>query len=156
MADDGDAGTLDHGTENAALREALAAVHAAVWGYGVVGAALGAEAQGPAESSETALRDARDQVVALLTGRRTEPVRAEGAYALPFPVLSPTDATELAVVIEEGLAAAWVRVLDQAVERTTRELAMTALAATEVRAVAWRSSAGRPTATSPFPGLPAS
>ena len=31
---------LDAGTENAALGEALAAEHAAVWGYGVVGAAL--------------------------------------------------------------------------------------------------------------------
>ena len=61
---------------------------------------------------------------ALLDDRDAEPVRAEGAYALPFPVLSPIDAAALAVVLEDGVAAAWVRVLDQAAERSTRELAV--------------------------------
>ncbi|MFL6098069.1 MAG: DUF4439 domain-containing protein, partial [Blastococcus sp.] len=40
MADDKVPGALDQGTENAALNDALAAEHAAIWGYGVVGAAL--------------------------------------------------------------------------------------------------------------------
>jgi hypothetical protein len=52
------------------------------------------------------------------------------------------------------VAAAWVRVLDQAVERTTRELAIGALTAAEVRAVGWRLAAGQSPATSAFPGLP--
>ena len=156
MADDSGPGTLDQGTEDTALREALAAEHAAVWGYGVVGAALDAGSQELAQTSETAHRDVRDRVVALLTERGADPVRAEGAYGLPFPVLSPTDASALAVVLEEGVSAAWVRVLDQAVERTTRELAMTALAATEVRAVGWRTAAGQTPVTRAFPGLPTS
>jgi hypothetical protein len=100
-------------------------------------------------------RDVRDQVITLLAGRDTEPVRAEGAYALPFPVLSATDAAALAVVLEDGVAAAWVRVLDQSVERSTRELAVGALTATEGRAVAWRAAAGRTPTNSAFPGLPA-
>ena len=154
MADDGGPGTLDQGTEDAALREALAAEHAAVWGYGVVGAALEADAQPLAQTAETAHRDVRDRVVALLSERRADPVRAEGAYGLPFPVLSPADASALAVVLEDGVSSAWVRVLDQAVERTTRELAMTALAATEVRAVGWRTAAGQTPVTRAFPGLP--
>ena len=58
-------------------------------------------------------------------GRRA--VGAEGGYALPFPVLSEIDAAALAVVLEDGVAAAWVRVLDQAAERATRELAVGAL-----------------------------
>jgi hypothetical protein len=154
MADDtSDPAALDEGTENAALREALAAEHAAVWGYGVVGAALDANAQGQAAVSETAHRDVRDRVITLLAGRHIDPVRAEGAYALPFPVLSATDAAALAVTLEDGVAAAWVRVLDQAVERTTRELAMGALSATEVRAVGWRVAAGQSPVTSAFPGL---
>src|SRR5687768_16358956 len=126
MADD-DASALDEGTENAALGEALAAEHAAVWGYGVVGAALGPDTQPAATASETVHRDVRDQVVLLLASRDAEIVRAEGGYALPFPVLSEVDAAELAVVLEDGVATAWVRVLDQAVEPSTREFAVGAL-----------------------------
>jgi Domain of unknown function (DUF4439) len=155
MADhNADPGSLDEGTENAALREALAAEHAAVWGYGVVGAALGTSAQGLATASETAHRTIRDQVVVLLAERGAGPVDAEGGYALPFPVLSGTDAAALAVVLEDGVASAWVRVLDQAVERTTRELAVAALTAAEVRAVGWRTTAGQTPATRALPGLP--
>jgi len=58
------------------------------------------------------------------------------------------------VVLEDGTAAAWVRVLDQSVERSTRELAVEALSAAEVRAVAWRSAAGQTPVTRAFPGLP--
>jgi hypothetical protein len=154
MADDSDPGALDARTENTALRTALAAEHAAVWGYGVVGAALDASAQGLAEVSETAHREVRDRVVELLAERGAEPVGAEGGYALPFPVLSGTDASALAVVLEDGVAAAWVRVLDQAVERSTRELAVGALTAAEVRAVGWRAAAGQTPSTRAFPGLP--
>ena len=153
MADD-NSGALSTRTENTALGEALAAEHAAVWGYGVVGAALPAEAQGQAAVSETAHRDVRDRVIELLAERGTDPVAGEGAYALPFPVLSATDAAALAVVLEDGVAAAWVRVLDQAVERSTRELAIGSLTAAEVRAVGWRVTAGQTPATRAFPGLP--
>ena len=76
MADDAESGALDEGTENAALREALAAEHAAVWGYGVVGAALAVEARPPATAAETAHRDVRDQVTALLEERARRPGRS--------------------------------------------------------------------------------
>ena len=152
MADDG-TGTLDEGTENTALSAALAAEHAAVWGYGVVGAALGPAGQEGAAASEIAHRDVRDQVTTLLTGRGADVVGAEGGYALPFPVLSEVDAATLAATLEEGVAEAWVRVLDQAAERTTRELAVGALSAAEVRAVSWRTAAGQQPVTRPFPGL---
>ncbi len=153
MADD-TSGTGGLDAENAALGEALAAVHAAVWGYGVVGAALGEGANSTASAAETAHRDVRDRVTALLVERDTEPVGAKGGYDLPFPVLSPVDAAALAVVLEDGVAAAWVRVLDQAAERATRELAVVALGDAEVRAVGWRAAAGQTTVTRAFPGLP--
>ena len=152
--DDSGTGALDEGTENAALGEALAAEHAAVWGYGVVGAALGAEARPFAAASETAHRDVRDQVVTLLAGRDAEIPRAEGGYALPFPVLSEVDAAALAVVLEDGVAAAWVRVLDQAADRAVREFVVGYLAAAETRAVSWRGAAGTTPVTTAFPGLP--
>lgn len=156
MADDNKGlGALDESTENAALGDALAAEHAAVWGYGVVGAALGGDArQQAAAAAESAHRDVRDQVSALLAGRKADVVDAKGAYALPFPVLSAVDAAALGAVLEDGVAAAWVRVLDQAAERSTRELAVGVLSAAEVRAVGWRAAAGRTPITRAFPGLP--
>ena len=154
MADDAESGALDEGTENAALREALAAEHAAVWGYGVVGSALTVEARPPATTAETAHRDVRDRVTAMLQERGADPVTAEGAYSLPFPVLSDVDAAALAVVLEDGVAGAWVRVLDQAVQREVRELAVGWLTGAEARAVWWRRAAGTVPVTSAFPGLP--
>ena len=142
------------GPEDAALQDALAAAHVAVWGYGVVGAALPEPDRGPADLALAAHRDVRDRVAGLLDSRGADPVAAEAAYALPFPVLSPVDAAELAVTLEEGVAAAWTWVLDQAGERSTRESAVTALADAELRAVGWRTAAGRSLVTDPFPGLP--
>ena len=154
MADDTTPGDLDEGTENAALGNALAAEHAAVWGYGVVGAALAGSARQQAADAETAHRDVRDQVSALLATRKADVVDAQGAYALPFPVLSDVDAAALGAVLEDGVAAAWVRVLDQAAERSTRELAVGVLSAAETRAVGWRVAAGQTPVTRAFPGLP--
>jgi Domain of unknown function (DUF4439) len=154
MADDKAPGALDQGTENAALNDALAAEHAAIWGYGVVGAALDGTARQAAEDAEAAHRDVRDQVGALLSGRHADVVDARGAYALPFPVLSAVDAAALGAVLEEGVATAWVRVLDQAAARSTRELAVGVLSAAEVRAVGWRVAAGKTPITNAFPGLP--
>jgi hypothetical protein len=141
-------------TENAALREALAAEHVAVWGYGVVGAALGPDGRNRAASAEDAHRDVRDRLTALLADRKAEPVEEQAAYTLPFPVLSAVDAAALGVVLEDGAAAAWVRVLDQASERATRELAVGMLSAAEIRAVSWRGAAGKKPVTSALPGLP--
>ena len=104
MADDGPGTSSESPTaaEDAALQDALAAAHTAVWGYGVVGAALPLEARGPVVAAEQAHRDLRDDVAALLTSRGVDPVAAEAAYSLPFPVLSATDAAVLAVTLEDG------------------------------------------------------
>jgi hypothetical protein len=155
MADDGTDEGAALADESAALGLALGAEHAAVWGYGVVGAALDPASRGAAAGAEAAHRDARDRVIALLAGRSVQPTPAQGAYALPFPVLSPVDGAALAVVLEDGVAAAWVRVLDQAAEATTRELALEALSGAEVRAVSWRTVAGQTPVTTALPGLPA-
>src|SRR3954451_16874329 len=106
MADDGTA--VNTRTETTALRDTLAAEHAAVWGYGVVGVALPPDERQAAADSETAHRDVRDRVVALLDERTAAPLPAQGAYALPFPVLTAVDAAKLAVVLEDGVASAWV------------------------------------------------
>src|SRR3954454_5613065 len=146
--------TVDTRTETTALREALAAEHTAVWGYGVVGAALDPDARGPAADCELVHRDVRDRLGELLDERKADPVPAQAGYSLPFPVLSAVDAASLAVVLENGVAAAWVQVLAGAVERDTRQLAVDTLTSTELRAVLWRAAAGKTPVTSALPGLP--
>jgi uncharacterized protein DUF4439 len=152
VADDGTTG--DGSAEDAALRDVLAAEHAAVWGYGVVGAALPEDRRGLAGVPEWAHREARDRLAALLDERDAEPVPAQGGYQLPFPVLSPVDAAALAVVLEEGVSAAWVVLLDAAQQATVRRIAVEALGAAEERAVVWRAAAGRTPVTTAVPGLP--
>jgi hypothetical protein len=151
VADDG---ALTQATEDAALQEALAAEHAALWGYGVVGAALPGAARDPAAAAQAAHRDVRDRLAALLDSHGADPVPPRAGYALPSPVRSATDAAALAVTLEEGVEASWVRVLDQAASADTRGFAMDALAAAEVRAVGWRQAAGRDPVTTALPGLP--
>ena len=155
MADDG-SGATGGGPEVAALQEALAAEHAAVWGYATVGAALPGSARGPVTVADTAHRDVRDQLTELISSRGADPAPARGGYTLPFPVLSAVDAARLAVTLEQGTAAAWAWVLDQATERSTREWAVTVLGDAEVRAVGWRTRAGTTPVTTAFPGLPSS
>ncbi|MGY1739776.1 MULTISPECIES: ferritin-like domain-containing protein [unclassified Blastococcus] len=154
MADDGEAGGADP-AEDGALRAVVAAEHAVVWGYGVVGAALPPADRGPAAEAENAHRAVRDRLAALLDERGLDAVPAEAGYELPFPVLSPVDAAALAAVLEGGASAAWVALLADAVEPATRTLAVQELGAAEVRAVRWRAAAGQTPATTPFPGLPA-
>ncbi len=141
------------GREGDALRATLAAEHAAVWGYGVVGAALPPEGRAPAGAGEQAHRDARDRLAALLDEHDADPVPAEAGYTLPFPVLSAVDAAALAVVLEEGVSASWAALLDAAGRSAVRRLAVDALGAAEVRAVAWRVAAGRSPVTVALPGL---
>jgi len=147
-------GGADLRPENAALQEVLAAEHTAIWGYGVVGDALPAAQRATAETAEAAHRDARDTLAQLLDSRGADPVAARAAYAVPFPVASAKDAAALAVRLEDGTARTWVRLLDQAVQRSTRQLAVDGLTACELRAVGWRTAAGQAPVTVPFPGLP--
>jgi len=153
MADDSGS-EVSTRTETTALQDALAAEHTAVWGYGVVGAALAGSARQPAADSEAAHRNVRDRLVALLEQRKTDPVPAKAGYTLPFPVLSAVDAAKLAVVLEDGVESAWVHVLGGAADHDVRGFAVDTLSATEVRAVVWRTTAGQTPVTAAFPGLP--
>jgi hypothetical protein len=142
-------------TGNAATTDALggglSAEHAAIFGYGVVGAHLEGDLQIVARQVEAAHRDRRDTVALRIAAAGGTPEPAAAAYAMPFPVTDPATAMKLAVALEEGAAGAW----RQALGMTTgedRKIALDALTAAAVQATRWRVAAGIVPVTVPFPG----
>ncbi len=130
----------------AALQAALAAEHAAVYGYGVAGAMLTRAALARARADWTAHQVARDTLEAMLTGLGAVPVAASPAYELPFAVTGAASAKRLAAALEEGVTRAYlglVAVNDQAL----RTFGAKAMQTAANRAVAWRGT------TVAFPGI---
>ena len=95
----------------AALQSALAAENAAVYGYGVAGAQLGATARNLALRNWTQHQMARDRLEAMLTSLGVKPVAAHPAYQLPFPVHSTGAAISLAGYLENQVAAAYLGIV---------------------------------------------
>jgi len=133
------------------LVAALAAEHAAIFGYGVLGARLDAATVSLAVQAEGAHRSRRDALLLRLTGKGTNPPAAEPAYALPHPVTNQPSALRLAVVIEERTAAAWRAALLYT-DDEERRLALDALIDCAVRATRLRRAAAVEPYTVPYPG----
>ena len=95
----------------AALQSALAAVNAAIYGYGVAGAQLGAAARNLALQDWTQHEMARDRLEARLTALGVKPVAAQPAYQLPFPVHGTRAAISLAGYLENQVAAAYLGIV---------------------------------------------
>jgi hypothetical protein len=132
-----------------ALQAALAAEHAAVYGYGVAGAYLTGSGRATATTDWLAHQVTRDTLEAMLRSRGAQPVAAADGYQLPVAVRTPAEAAQLAVILEDRVAAAYlglVALTGTAIRRFGAEQ----LRASALRAAAWRG------ATVAFPGLPAS
>ncbi len=132
----------------AALQGALAAEHAAVYGYGVVGAMLTGSEQTDARADWIVHEYARDTLISMLTKLGATPVAASPAYSLPFAVTSTQSAVRLAAVIENGVTRAYLGLV-AASEPTLRAFAAQAMQASANRASAWTGT------TVAFPGMPA-
>jgi Domain of unknown function (DUF4439) len=130
-----------------ALQSALAAEHAAVYGYGVAGAYLAGSMQATAMADWVAHQVARDKLEAMLRSRGAEPTAAADAYALPITVRTPAQAASLAVVLEDRIATAYLGLVALA-SPAIREFGALQVQASALRAAAWRGS------TVAFPGLP--
>ncbi|MEV5429510.1 ferritin-like domain-containing protein [Streptomyces sp. NPDC052701] len=129
-----------------ALQAVLAAEHAAVYGYGVVGGRIddGRRAQvRAAYDAHRARRDALGREVRDLGGK---PVAAAAGYALPFPVADPAAAVRLAAVLEDRVAGVYSDLV-RACTGGRRAMAAEALREAAVRAVRWRGGSVA------FPGL---
>ncbi|KAB2341913.1 ferritin-like domain-containing protein [Actinomadura rudentiformis] len=138
-----------------ALQSALATEHAAVYGYGVVGARLTGGAHEAARTYWNAHRDQRDALMAHLTARQATPAAAAAAYKLPVRVASSRSAAQLAARLEDDLTVAYVG-LAGAQDAQLRDQAARAAQEAMARAVRWRTTAGVPASHAAFPGLPAS
>jgi hypothetical protein len=135
------------------LQAGLAAEHALVWGYGVVGGRIGEQLIAQVREADTAHRTRRDAVVALIVKGGGVPTPTEPGYALPFPVTDRRTALRLAVHLEDGAAAAWRYAVASTDDRAVRRTALAALADSAVRATRWRRLLlPASPATVPFPG----
>lgn len=130
----------------AAVQAALAAEHAAVYGYGVVGARLTGRQRDQARAALDAHRARRDELERTARDLGGQPEAAAPAYALPFSVTDAAGAVRLAAVMEDRVAAVYADTVRE-LRGTLRAEAARALSDSAVRAVGWR---GRSVA---FPGL---
>ncbi|MEU3845073.1 ferritin-like domain-containing protein [Streptomyces sp. NPDC028635] len=129
-----------------ALQAALAAEHAAVYGYGVVGGRIGTARRAEARAAYDAHRARRDALVREVRDRGARPVAAAAGYALPFPVPDAAAAVRLAADLEERVAGVYSDLVRASAGQRRRDAAG-ALREAAVRAVRWRGGSVA------FPGL---
>ncbi|MFB7246270.1 DUF4439 domain-containing protein [Streptomyces populi] len=129
-----------------ALQAALGAEHAAVYGYGVVGARIGTARQSDARSAYDAHRARRDTLARAVKDMGDTPRAASAAYMLPFPVTDTAAAIRFAAELEERVADVYSDLV-RAATGDRRRMAAGALREAAVRAVRW---SGESVA---FPGL---
>ncbi len=141
-------------TEAQALQSCLAAEHADLFGYGVVGGVLAgvSGASGPqsyADACYVAHRTRRDRLIAVLAELRETPLAAEPAYRLPFRVTGLADCEQLARQLERRTAAVYALAVANTVN-DSRAMAVDALTDCAIREVAW----GAPLTAFPGVGKP--
>jgi hypothetical protein len=129
-----------------ALQAALAAEHAAVYGYGVVGGRIGEDRRPEARTAYDAHRARRDALARAVRDEGGSPVAAAAGYALPFAVPDAAAAVRLAAELEDGVAGVYSDLV-RAAEGGLRTTAADALREAAVRAVRWRGGSVA------FPGL---
>lgn len=133
------------------LIDAVRAEHAAIYGYGALGARLDQATVALAVQAEAAHRQRRDALLVRLISAGVTPPPVEPAYALPAPVTDKASALRLAVLLEERTAVVWRAALPDTAG-DDRKLALDALVDCAVRATRARRAAGVNPVTVPFPG----
>ncbi len=133
-------------TAVAALQGALAAEHAAIFGYGVAGAHLTGGSLAAARQDWTAHRQARDTLAAMIARRGAVPAATQAFYQLPFKVHDAASATALAASLEDGVTRAYLALV-AVTDQQLRYFGALAMQEAARRAAFWRGS------TQAFPGL---
>lgn len=136
--------------EDRLLGVLLDGLHAAIYGYGVLGARLDDPARTAARDAALAHRAARDRVTALLTARDVVPPAPALAYDVQVP--GTADALTLAVRLETGLAARYRDLCGATDDPRLRRLAVDGMTGGAVRATGWRRLLGLSPGTEAAPG----
>ena len=153
-----------------AWQAALAAEHAAIFGYGALGPRLPAADTPLARADEAAHRAVRDATATAVVAAGADPIASRADYPLPHPLDSPLRARRFAVQLETTCASAWRYLLAAAstapITPTASTTATTAgallairrsgqasLTSSAVRAMRWRARVDPAAPTEPFPGI---
>lgn len=136
----------------AALFDAIAAEHAAIYGYGLVSAHVKPTENKLVSQAVAEHRGRREAAVALLAGRSVSAPLPEVGYQLPLVVDSPANAARLAIRMEGDCAVAWRAVLEQSDDEPDRAFGATALTQCALMAARWRQVLGAWPVTEAFPG----
>jgi hypothetical protein len=136
----------------AALFDAVAGEHAAIYGYGVVSAHSTPDENTLVARSMAEHRARREAAIALLTDSGAAvPLPAVG-YALPIEVTTPRQAGQVAIDMEQDTATAWRAVVEQATDEKVRAFGVAAMLEAAVTAARWRVVVGQKPSTVAFPG----
>lgn len=133
------------------LMAVVAAEHAAVYGYGVLGARLDDATRRIAVQAYDVHRSRRDRAVAALAARGVDAPVPLPAYDVT--VADRAAALALAVRLEEGVAQRWRDLVTGTDEPSLRQLAIGCLQENAVRAARWRRLAGLSPVTVALPGV---
>lgn len=144
----------------AALFDAVAAEHAAIYGYGLVSAHVMPDDNELVSKAVAEHRDRREAAVNMLNDQSVKVPLPAAGYQLPITVNSPANAAKLAVRMESDCAVAWRAVLEQTsgedsgddTAEKVRAFATTALTQCAVMAARWRKVQGAWPVTEAFPG----
>ncbi|GAA3758861.1 ferritin-like domain-containing protein [Salinactinospora qingdaonensis] len=130
----------------ATLQAALRAEHAAIYGYGYIGAHLSEDARERSRAYLDAHRDSRDRLRDELVALGAQPAATQSAYQLPD---SDDEAglSQYAALLEQTTGQAYLE-LAAATAPPLRDLAARALQTATVRALSWGAE------NVAFPGFP--
>lgn len=137
-------------TEDELLTTLVEAEHAAVYGYGVLGARLDDVTRRAAVLAYDGHRARRDTVVSALAARGLVAPAPLPAYDVI--VAARPDALALAVRLEEGLGQRWRDLVGGTDALPLRRLGLAGLTETAVRAAQWRRLLGVVPPTVALPG----
>ncbi|MDG4664984.1 ferritin-like domain-containing protein [Mycobacterium sp. 236(2023)] len=135
-----------------ALFDAIATEHATIYGYGVVSGHSEPDVNYLVSAAMAEHRARREAAIALAEEQGIAAAVPAAGYQMPVDVETPTEATNLAVQMEEDAAVAWRAVVEQSTDQTVRTFAVTALTECAVTAAKWRVVRGDTAVTVAFPG----
>ena len=138
--------------DQGALSDAVAAEHAAIYGYGVVSAHIMPDENDLVSKALAEHRDRREAAVSMLSRQSVSVPLPAAGYRLPFVVKNSLDAAKLAIRMEGDCAVGWRAVMEQSDSEQDRGFALTALTQCAVAASHWRQVLGAWPMTTAFPG----